>query len=102
MSSKQLQANMKLESGHHKPTGQKTPSTPTSFKLGLYVVVGYVAVAASWLLSHKLAQPTPLAGVYALCSREGAKIYTVDSKLPNVQCVVVHNSTIVDRGSLGA
>ncbi|KAH0834031.1 amidohydrolase family-domain-containing protein [Lanmaoa asiatica] len=38
---------------------------------------------------------------YALCS-PGGKIYTVDAAHPNVECIVVSNTTIVDVGDLGA
>lgn len=38
---------------------------------------------------------------YALCSRSGQNIYTVDHFNSRVQCVVVHRSEIVDTGSLG-
>jgi hypothetical protein len=38
---------------------------------------------------------------YALCSPDGALIYTVDEMSPSVQCLVVQNEHIVDVGSLG-
>lgn len=37
---------------------------------------------------------------YALCSL-GRKIYTVDIAHPNVECIVVSNTTIADVGDLG-
>jgi hypothetical protein len=37
---------------------------------------------------------------YALCSL-GGKIYTVDTAHPNVECIVVSNTTIADVGDLG-
>ena len=37
---------------------------------------------------------------YALCSPD-RKIYTVDTAHPNVECIVVSNTTIADLGDLG-
>ncbi|KAI0768647.1 amidohydrolase family-domain-containing protein [Trametes elegans] len=37
---------------------------------------------------------------YALCSREGARIYTLDPARPRAQCLVVHQSTFTSTGSL--
>jgi len=44
---------------------------------------------------------TPLPDAYALCSRSGAHIYTVDLDHPRVQCMVVQGSHIVDVGAIG-
>jgi hypothetical protein len=44
---------------------------------------------------------TPLPDAYALCSRSGAHIYTVDPDYPRVQCMVVQGSHIVDVGAIG-
>jgi len=44
---------------------------------------------------------TPLPDAYALCSRSGAHIYTVDPDFPRVQCMVVQGSHIVDVGAIG-
>lgn len=46
-------------------------------------------------------QQGPLPASYALCSRSGQRIYTVDDAGSRVQCVAVHYSEIVDTGSLG-
>jgi hypothetical protein len=46
--------------------------------------------------------PEVLASNYAVCSRVGAKVYTVDDNNPTVQCLVVHDAFIVDTGSLGS
>ncbi|GLB37251.1 putative amidohydrolase family protein [Lyophyllum shimeji] len=40
------------------------------------------------------------AGSYALCSRDGDKVYTVDAQNSQTQCIVVQGAYIVDRGSL--
>lgn len=37
---------------------------------------------------------------YALCSRDGNHIYTVDAQNSKTQCIVVHESFIVDTGVL--
>ena len=42
-----------------------------------------------------------LPDAYALCSRSGAHIYTVDPDYPRVQCMVVQGSQIVDVGAIG-
>ena len=44
---------------------------------------------------------TPLPDAYALCSRSGPHIYTVDPDYPRAQCMVVQGSHIVDVGSIG-
>ena len=43
----------------------------------------------------------PLPDAYALCSRSGANIYTVDPNYPRAQCMVVQGSYIVDVGAIG-
>ena len=47
-----------------------------------------------------IGQPTSLSEPYALCSREGAHIYTLDAKNPRVQCLVVNGSKFTLSGSL--
>ncbi|KAH9994002.1 amidohydrolase family-domain-containing protein [Russula vinacea] len=42
----------------------------------------------------------PLPDAYALCSRSGAHIYTVDTAYPRAQCMVVQGSYIVDVGAI--
>ncbi|KZT19709.1 hypothetical protein NEOLEDRAFT_1141709 [Neolentinus lepideus HHB14362 ss-1] len=39
---------------------------------------------------------------YAICSRDGNGIYTVDAQNTRVQCMVVRGATIIDTGSLDA
>jgi len=53
-----------------------------------------LALGATWFKneSHSLD--------YAVCSPNN-KIYTVDAELPNVQCIVVHDTIIADVGDLG-
>lgn len=40
-------------------------------------------------------------GLYAVCSREGNKVYTSELDEPEVQCVLVNNDTIVGLGHQG-
>jgi hypothetical protein len=58
-----------------------------------------VLVAA--VFTQWIARPPSLGNEYALCSPDGANIYTVDDALPNVQCIGVNGSYIFDRGHLG-
>ncbi|TFK44572.1 amidohydrolase family-domain-containing protein [Crucibulum laeve] len=44
--------------------------------------------------------PHPSDTTYAICSKEGNKIYTVDEHNTQQQCVVVHRGYIVETGSL--
>ncbi|KIJ67588.1 hypothetical protein HYDPIDRAFT_149313 [Hydnomerulius pinastri MD-312] len=44
--------------------------------------------------------PAALSESYAVCSRTGAKIYTVDDNNTVLQCLVVRDALIVDTGSL--
>ena len=46
--------------------------------------------------------PPDSVNCYAICSRSGARVYTVDDANPTVQCLVVQDEFIVDTGSLGA
>ena len=59
----------------------------------------------AFLLAFSVLLPVGLifpAQDYALCSSPAAsKIYTVDPAYPNVECIVVSNTTIADAGSLG-
>jgi hypothetical protein len=51
-----------------------------------------------------LFKSTPLAvspTSYAVCSREGPRIYTLDDSNPLTQCLVVQGSHIADSGTLG-
>lgn len=54
----------------------------------------FLSLGATWLRreTHSLD--------YAVCSA-GDRIYTVDTDLANVQCIVVHDTLIADTGDLG-
>jgi hypothetical protein len=83
-------------------TGKRTKKAePTSWVRQILVLGAPVlAFVAAALLARQLARPTPLGEVYALCSRDGRGIYTVDESLPTVQCIGVNGTTIFDRGRL--
>lgn len=60
-----------------------------------------VAVGLSLLSLLSTTYPTALPKSYALCSRSGTGVYTVDDNDSRVQCIVVHESLIIDTGDLG-
>ncbi|KAI0351006.1 hypothetical protein OH77DRAFT_1411838 [Trametes cingulata] len=49
---------------------------------------------------YDLQRPHALSESYALCSREGAQVYTLDPENPRAQCLVVHGSKFTSTGSL--
>ncbi|KAI9571870.1 amidohydrolase family-domain-containing protein [Boletus coccyginus] len=74
----------------------KQPTEPSSSHRSRLrpLVAGLLAIAA--VLTVVRAPPSQ---DYALCSL-GGKIYTVDIVHPNVECIVVSNTTIADVGNL--
>ena len=60
------------------------------------------ATVLSFVAYQVTRQETYLPASYALCSSEGTNIYTVDENNTSVECVLIHNSRIVDSGDLGA
>jgi hypothetical protein len=65
----------------------------------LYVTSAILSMLCLAYVSRR--ERTPLPDAYALCSRSGAHIYTVDPDYPRVQCMVVQGSHIVDVGAIG-
>lgn len=65
-----------------------------SWPLALSVALGAAGVTLTWL------KPETHSLDYAVCSANRT-IYTVDSDLPNVQCIFVHDTLISDTGDLG-
>lgn len=53
------------------------------------------------LVSAQRLRSSHLPSTYAVCSREHNSIYTVDLNEPTIQCVVVSNDLVADRGSEG-
>ena len=62
----------------------------------------FLSVAMSAFFWFHTRVPSAAINCYAICSRTGARIYTVDDANPTVQCLVVRDEFIVDTGSLGA
>jgi hypothetical protein len=78
-------------------SGLKQPSSNSSGRHSFIILGVIVALCAyTYLASHTAA----LSNLYALCSRDGSNIYTVDERNSQTQCIVVHGSYIVDTGSL--
>lgn len=64
------------------------------------LVLVSISIAAVFILRTSLAG-TDIPQSYALCSRDGNNIYTVDTVAPRVQCLVVQDGKFVDTGSVG-
>lgn len=69
---------------------------PTSF---LKLLITACFVTFSWIYTSSSAVKV-LSNSYALCSRSGLAVYTVDSKSSTAQCLLVHGSRILGTGSL--
>ncbi|KAG8213763.1 amidohydrolase family-domain-containing protein [Butyriboletus roseoflavus] len=72
------------------------PSTSVALKMVL--VVSCLSVSAFFWFYTQV--PLTSLNRYAICSRSGARIYTVDDANPTVQCLVIQDEFIVDTGSL--
>ncbi|KAH9083588.1 amidohydrolase family-domain-containing protein [Lactarius deliciosus] len=91
-----------------KPVAQKAtdgyslPSTPAPrthlLTRLLYTSSAILSILCLAYVSRQ--EPTSLPDAYALCSRSGAHIYTVDPHYPRAQCMVVQGSHIVDVGAI--
>ncbi|KIY48037.1 hypothetical protein FISHEDRAFT_65887 [Fistulina hepatica ATCC 64428] len=73
------------------------PSVPSKSVLSLAAAVALV----SYLLSvyYASAAHRALLTTYALCSYGGPQIYSVDAQNSLVDCIVVHNGTVLDVGA---
>jgi hypothetical protein len=88
-----------LTVGSSEVSGFKHP--PTSNNSGRRSFLILVAILVLSIYTYFAFQPsTALSDSYALCSRDGNNIYTVDEKNSQTQCIVVHGSYIVDTGGL--
>ncbi|KAF8891698.1 amidohydrolase family-domain-containing protein [Infundibulicybe gibba] len=76
-----------------------TPLKPTFKRLHILLVV-LVLSGFSTYVSLRSKTTLILPKSYAVCSREGAKIYTVDQNNSQTECIVVHHKYIVDSGTL--
>ncbi|KAG2068318.1 hypothetical protein BDR04DRAFT_1232852 [Suillus decipiens] len=64
-----------------------------SWPLALLFALGATGATVTWF------KPETHSLEYAVCSANRT-IYTVDSDLPNVQCIVIHDTLILDTGDL--
>ncbi|PPQ64997.1 hypothetical protein CVT26_015706 [Gymnopilus dilepis] len=74
-----------------------TSNRSTWTALGLLVAALSLFIAYYGAVKESV---TFLPDVYALCSRQADKVYTVDGKNSQTQCIVVNGSRIVDTGPL--
>ena len=78
-----------------------TPAPPQTHLLTRLLYVTSAILSISCLVYVGGRGSVPLPDAYALCSRSGAYIYTVDPDYPRAQCMVVQGSYIVDVGAIG-
>jgi hypothetical protein len=89
----------KATDGYSPPSGSSpAPRTHLLTRL-LYTSSAILSILCLAYVSRK--ERTPLPDAYALCSRSGSHIYTVDPDYPRAQCMVVQGSYIVDVGTMG-
>ncbi|KAH7915226.1 amidohydrolase family-domain-containing protein [Hygrophoropsis aurantiaca] len=74
-------------------------SSFSPFSASTLIFLTSCALSAAWLFSPTTVSPSPAS--YAICSRKGSAVYTVDEDNSVVQCLVIQQSFIVDTGSLG-
>ena len=88
------------------PQGTQPNSDATqSNRLAAFVTLKSVLIFSSLAISACFwiyTQVSPASvSCYAICSRSGKRVYTVDDNYPTVQCLVIQDEFIVDIGSLG-
>lgn len=71
------------------------------FNRSIFVLAFIMLVCAVFLSHGETPLAHPLPNSYAVCSRTGAAIYTVDEAGSLVQCMAIHDSHIIATGSLG-
>ncbi|KDR67040.1 hypothetical protein GALMADRAFT_258710 [Galerina marginata CBS 339.88] len=75
----------------------KTPLTaPLNWNSKIALVVIVLSVVAYYTSWHDFNLPN----TYALCSKEGKRIHTVDDHNTLVECILISDSNIVDSGDL--
>ncbi|KAF8230148.1 hypothetical protein L208DRAFT_1438505 [Tricholoma matsutake] len=82
--------------GNSEVSGLK--QSPTSGNRSFVILFLILALSIYAYFASKSSKA--LSNSYALCSRDGNKIYTVDDMNTQTQCIVVHDSYIVDTGAL--
>jgi hypothetical protein len=70
---------------------------PGLFSKKFNALFAFAFLGAVWAATHSY---NTVARTYALCSRDGDHIYTVDGNNARVECVVVRDAHILDTGSL--
>ncbi|KAI0818459.1 amidohydrolase family-domain-containing protein [Trametes gibbosa] len=86
------------------PAAPSASLSSTSSGRSTTILLAFISLAlSSYFVYSKwdsFAFPDPLSDSYAICSREGAQIYTLDADNPRAQCLVVHGSKFTSTGSL--
>jgi hypothetical protein len=82
-------------------SGDKGATRPKLSSYRACIFLASIASSCALFLLYSKQQQAHLPPSYALCSRAGNQIYTVDDAGSQVQCLAVHNSHIVATGSLG-
>lgn len=77
----------------------KTPVSASTYLRNLKLFFGAVALSA--LAFYTSRDATQHTSSYALCSKTSKDIFTVDELNSKVQCIVIHESYIVDSGDFG-
>lgn len=85
-----------------RPSDASTPSAAQKPSPTYRYLIALVSLVLSATYFYAVQKPgSELASSYILCSREGAKIYTVDEVRPNVECLVVRDGYFTDAGWQG-
>ncbi|CAA7270285.1 unnamed protein product [Cyclocybe aegerita] len=80
-------------------SGQLHPTSSSTSRSGSLKIL-LAAVLLSFVAFYVNMSPKTLPETYALCSKEGKQIYTVDDNDTSVECVLVKGSYVVDSGDL--
>lgn len=75
--------------------------SPTSGRLFTRILYAVSAGAALFYISFLNTRGIDLPHTYALCSKDGPNIYTVDPAKPQVECIAIQGSEILSTGSFG-
>jgi hypothetical protein len=78
------------------PQQYRAPKTTSRQLFLIFLIPLAIPVFFLWSPLQRHLSPTS----YALCSRDGRRIYTADPVNTIVQCAVIHNSKFVDVGPL--
>lgn len=87
------------QSNNDTKLSSQAPNTWWSWKLQFFL--GMVSLVCALYMAMKPRGFALLPESYALCSKQTNKVYTVDDKDTQTQCIVVDGVHIVNTGSLG-